>query len=535
MYRPLYMFGNNGLSTLINYPLSLATPPVYKGSTVVINLKGWKWSNGETIDAKDVIFWLNMMRAEKANFAGYSPGQMPDDLVNYQATGPDQVTMRLNQSYSTFWFTYNQLAEITPMPMAWDVTRMGAPQGSGGCTSDSAADKWAKCKAVFAFLTSQAKATSAYASSQVWDVVDGPWKLSTFSTDGDDEFVPNRSYSGEPKPSISALKLEAFTSDSTEYIALRSGQLDVGYIPPDDLVQRLGAGTLPAVNPVGRGYNLQPFYSYSINYYQPNLNNPAIGAAFRQLYVRQALESVADQAGVSRTILRGYGYPTAGPVPQQPANPWVPGIQMLDGGAGPYPFNPVRARLLLESHGWRLVHKVMTCEGRCGRGIAAGTQLKFTLDYANGAAATTQEMEVYKSDASLAGIDVNVVGQSFNTVVGEGVPCKPGPKCSWQAIMYGGWAFDGPGFEPTGEPLFQSGAPNNAGSYSNPIENSLIAQTHTNSSMSVFHAYATFTAQQLPIIFMPNSYAIEAVTTHLHNVTFDPVYTFLPEYWYFTK
>src|SRR5689334_21595254 len=38
MYRPLYMFGNNGPSVAVNYPLSLANAPVYSngGKTVTI-------------------------------------------------------------------------------------------------------------------------------------------------------------------------------------------------------------------------------------------------------------------------------------------------------------------------------------------------------------------------------------------------------------------------------------------------------------------------------------------------------------------
>ena len=37
----------------MNYPLSLADAPVYSdgGKTVTITMKGWKWSNGETVDA----------------------------------------------------------------------------------------------------------------------------------------------------------------------------------------------------------------------------------------------------------------------------------------------------------------------------------------------------------------------------------------------------------------------------------------------------------------------------------------------------
>ena len=53
--------------------------------------------------------------------------------------------------------------------------------------------------------------------------------------------------------------------------------------------------------------------------------------------------------------------------------------------------------------------------------------------------------------------------------------------------------------------------------------------------MTTFHDYATYGAQQLPFIWAPNPYAIQAVSSKLHNVTFNALYTLLPEYWYFTK
>jgi peptide/nickel transport system substrate-binding protein len=112
MYRPLYMFGNNGNSVAVNYPLSPANEPTYSadGKTVTINMKGWKWSNGETVDANDVIFWLNMMNAEPANYYGFVPGLLPNNLVSYKATGPNTVTLQLKSPVSSVWFTYNQLA-----------------------------------------------------------------------------------------------------------------------------------------------------------------------------------------------------------------------------------------------------------------------------------------------------------------------------------------------------------------------------------------------------------------------------------------
>jgi peptide/nickel transport system substrate-binding protein len=153
-------------------------------------------------------------------------------------------------------------------------------------------------------------------------------------------------------------------------------------------------------------------------------------------------------------------------------------------------------------------------------------------------AAATATYQTIKSEESSVGIDVTLVGESFNSIIGESAPCAPmGPKCNVQVFAYGGWSFDGPGMEPTGEPLFATGAGSNSGNYSDPTMDRLITETHTSSSMSVFDQYATYGAQQLPFMWVPNPnpFLIQAVSSKLHNVTFSPMFTLLPEYWYFTK
>ncbi len=543
MYRPLYMFGSNGPSVSVNYPLSLADAPAYSadGKTVTITMKGWKWSNGETVDASDVVFWLNMMKAEPANYYGYVPGLLPDNLASYSATDANTVVLHLKSAVGSIWFTYNQLAEITPMPKAWDVTSAGATAGSGGCATDTAADKWAKCTAVFNFMTAQAKNAKTYATNPLWGVVDGPWKLSSFSTAASGpvtSFVPNAAYSGSPKAQLAGLTYYAYTDDTTEYTALKTGQLDVGYIPPADLPPVSGSQILPSTNPLGSGFNLSPAYQFGIYYFMINFNNPTLGPAYKQLYVRQAMQELIDQEGMIKSVNRGYGYPTSGGVPTQPQSQWVPSVQNQNGGQGPYAFSVANATSLLTSHGWKNIGGVMTCQNpaQCGAGIAAGTKLSMTMDYATGVQAFTQEVAIIKSDMQQAGIAMTLVPQSFNTIIGESAPCKPTQaSCKWDILNFGGWNFNGPGFEPTGEPLFQTGASSNSGSYSDPQMDTLINATHTSSSLSVFQQYATYTAEQLPFIWMPNGYAVQAVTGKLANVGFNPLFTTLPEYWNFTK
>jgi peptide/nickel transport system substrate-binding protein len=178
----------------------------------------------------------------------------------------------------------------------------------------------------------------------------------------------------------------------------------------------------------------------------------------------------------------------------------------------------------------------MTCTdpAKCGPGIASGTQLKFTLDYATSVPGFPDEVAVYKSDASKAGVIINAVGQTFNTIIGTAVPCSRGPSCSWQASMVGGWTY-GPDYEPTGEEVFGTGAGANKGNYNNALMNKLIAETNTSGSLATYHTFAAYAAEQLPYIWMPNSAQVNEVSKNLHGVVFNPLQTLMPEYWYLTK
>ena len=547
MYRPLYMFGGNSTSVSVNYPLSLAHAPVYSdgGKTVTITMKGWKWSDGEPVDASDVVFWLNMMRAEPGNYYGHVPGLLPDNVASYRATGPNTVVLHLKSAVSRIWFTYNQLALITPMPAAWDVTSAGAKPDSGGCVTDTAADNWAKCTAVYNFMSAQARNAKTYATNPVWGVVDGPWKLSAFSTAASGpvtSFAVNTAYSGSPNPQLTKFTYYAYPDDSAEYAALKTGKLDIGYVPHQDLAPVSAGQQLPANNPLGNTFTLSAAYQFSIEYLRINFNNPTVGPAFKQLYVRQALQELVDEEGMTTTVQRGYGYPAYGGVPSQPQNQWAPAVQGANGGQGPFSFSVANAAALLTAHGWKPVGGAATCEspgtgtGQCGPGVSADTKLSLTMNYPAGGGPFQQESSIMKNDFAQAGVQLNLVPQSRATINGESVPCKPAsPTCQWEILNSGGWNFAGPGFEPTGEALFATGASSNSGSYSDPEMDSNIVLTHTSDSLNVFQNYATYAADQLPFIWMPNAYTVEAVNGKLANVGSSPLGTLLPEYWYFTK
>src|SRR6202046_522189 len=186
MYRPLYWFGT-GVQPTLNTSLSLASAPVFSGRNVTINLKNYKWSNGTPVTAQDVMFWINMDRAVPQDWFDYSPGAFPANVSNIKVVSSTELTMTLKKTYSSYWFLYNELSQITPMPAAWDRTA-SATSNCDTTVSD--------CAAVYSYLAAQAKDLDPSATTPPGAIGDGPWKLSAFNADGHITFVPNKSYSG---------------------------------------------------------------------------------------------------------------------------------------------------------------------------------------------------------------------------------------------------------------------------------------------------------------------------------------------------
>jgi peptide/nickel transport system substrate-binding protein len=551
MYRPLYWFGN-GATPNLNPSLSLAQTPVYSNNseTVTINLKNYKWSNGETVTAQNVMFWMNMLHAQKANWAGYAAGTIPDDVKNVAVDNPEQLTFTLTGPVSSYWFTYNEMSQVTPLPNAWDITASGGAPNSGGCAAAAYGTADAQCTAVYTFLSKQAgydpanpkaanNSLSTYATNPIWKVVDGPWKLSHFDASGNVTFVPNPSYSGPIKPTLKQFKELPYTSDSAEFNALVGGKLNVGYLPFQDITKAtsnpLKAGPN---NPRLSNFKLAPLYGWSINYFPYNFNSTAdggnAGKIFSQLYFRQAFQYLIDQPLYSKKIYKGYAVGTYGPVPSEPPNSFVSKVVKNN----PYPYNPGKAMSLLKAHGWKVVpNGTSTCQSpgtgasQCGAGIPAGAQLAFDLQYVGGTAAYTQIMTAEKSSWSTAGINVTLSQGSFNTIIGIATPCPTG--CSWQLENWGaGWIFS-PDYYPSGESIFQTGAGSNSGSFSDKVNDANILAT--NVAQVPLTTYENYLARQLPVVFEPNlASLLTEIQNGLKGVTpQSPLIAINPENWRF--
>jgi peptide/nickel transport system substrate-binding protein len=533
MYRPLYWLGCGGQPG-VDQDLSLAYPPEWSGDgrSVTVTLKPWKWSNGETICADNVMFWLNMMVVKGSRYGGYSPGYLPDNLTSYRKVARDAVRLDFDRAYSRTWVLMNQLTLITPMPRAWDRTAHDAPANASGDLAD--------VPAVYDYLVAQNgewtqesnEFRTTWPSSPVWSVVNGPWRLRRFELDGTVTFVPNEHYCGPNRPYLDEFRQVPTSSDEEQYRLLQAspdapGALQVGFLPHG----------LPAEAP--EHYRLVPQEVYLINYMPLNFGNPTVaGRLIRQAYVRQALQCTLDQDTAIRDTFHGCGYQTTGPVPAVPDSDRISPARRRN----TMRFDVRRARQLLADHGWDVSRTPATCvhpgagPGCAGEGIAAGTRLSFTVRYAQGRLALTRLMQQFRRDASQAGIELRLQEVDGSVLVGQdhGEQSQENPHLWELQCWNGGWVFYG---HPTGEVLFKTGAGSNYGGYSDPKADELIDRTVISDDLDALYEYQDYIAEQVPVIWTPGfPLRVFAVDNNLRG--FEPVNPYgmiNPENWYYVK
>lgn len=522
MWRPLYWQGT-GTSPAVDYGISVAKKPVYSDGdkTVTIQLNNYKWSDGKPVTARDVEFFLDLVKFVPSDWSSYVKGNIPDNIASWTSPTPETLVLHLKQAVSPQWFTADQLSLLVPMPQqAWDKTSSGGKVGNYDETAAGA-------KKVMDYLIAQAKKTNAYTTNPLWKVIDGPWKLTKYTSTGTIDFAANTSYTGPVKPTFKNFDEIPFTSDSAEFNALLAGSVDYGYIPFSDLSQMSRVKAL--------GYHPSPWNLWTVNFIAVNYYNPTTGPLVSQLYLRKALEALINQPAIIKNIYDGQGVQNFAAIPSQPKNPYSTITH------NPNPYDPSHAVQLLKAHGWD-VHPngTTTCArpgsgaSECGAGIKAGQALKFKVVVNSGNSPMDLAMQEVKSEWSqAAGVDLTVALQPFTTVISEAfASCtrSTASSCPWQMAVWGGGENLLP--YPTGEQLFASTGASNSSHYANPHADSLIQATH-HEGQSALQAYDQYVSAQIPIIWLPNlSYQISMISNKIHGADAQNPYIGLtPEEW----
>jgi peptide/nickel transport system substrate-binding protein len=538
MWLPLYWFGHsqNDQAT-INYPLSMAYPPVFSngGETVTMKLKKYEWSNGKPVTSRDLEFWMNLLLAEKNQSAAYVPGGWMDHVAGMSAPSPYTFILRFNVKYNATYLLYNGLSILQPIPQAvWDKTSATSPVGNYDETPAGAA-------AVYTYLNKESMSLSTWDTNPLWQVVDGPWRLKPktgFQVTGQTIMIPNHLYSGPDKPKISEFEELPFTSSTAEFDALQSGSVDYGYVPTTEVGD---IGSLKA-----EGYSIKPWYEWGLTFIEVNFSNPKYAALENQLYIRQAMQHLIDQTSYIKNILLNYGTPTYGPVPTFPASNFLSPAAKNN----PYPYSTAAAQKLLTEHGWAIPKSggAATCTRAgsgstdCGAGIASGAKLSLPMLYITGVPSLQDEVEAMQSAFDSSGIQLQLSQAPANTVLSEAFECLGKTTATCPASSTGLSLIASPVYTyvpiyyPDGDSLFGCGGATNGGNYCNSQVESLIKQIITNqsSSMSAMYSYQTLVADQIPVLWFPTSaYQISAISPKLGGVTAqDSTAHIYPSVWY---
>jgi peptide/nickel transport system substrate-binding protein len=475
----------------LDYGNSMAYAPVWSDNdtVVTVTMKHYVWSDGTPVSARDVVFYVNELKAMGPTWGGYGgPTQFPFNVKTVTATNATTVKFVLTAKVNPTYFDDNGLDDIYVIPQhAWDKTSVNGAVGNYDMTASGA-------KAVFNFLTKQAQDTTTYTTNPLWKVVDGPWELQSFGgASSPDIFVPNPTYSG-PKAKVSEFEEIPFTSDAAEFTALKAGTVNYGAIPTQDIP------TIPSIK--SEGYNVTAVPTWGFDFMMPNFANPAVGPILNQLYIRQAFAHLMDQNTQIKHFMDGYATPVYGPAPVYPlGNPFVTN----DEKTNPYPFSISTAESILKAHGWKVdpggvdsCQTVGTGPSDCGAGITAGEKLSINLLWATGLEISQEIVDLFQSDAAQAGVQINPKGGTFDSVLGVAEPCvlpkgKGTPACGWQLVFWGGVGL---ATYPSGEGIFNTGGGLNVGSYSNPTLDKYINESTVASTLSAFDQYENLVVQQ---------------------------------------
>ncbi len=504
MYRPLYWYGL-GRSTALIPSLSLALPPVFSPGDRILNItmKGWRFADGQVVNAQSAIFFLNLYRANPSAYCDYTPGlSLPDLIANVSAHG-NVLRVALRHGVNPSWLIGNLLSEIVPLPDSWDRT---SASSVGSCAHGAygAPRTITACQAVANFLSQQSLMTSTFANAMWQSGVDGPWRLISLNAQGTALFRANGAYSGTPRPQFSMLKEIAYDNLGQEVADLSSGRLSVGYLSPS-LMGTSGTSGLSS------RYRLTPLPAWGFGLLALNLTGTGPGSALvGQLYVRQALSQAIDQSAIVSSVYHGYASASWSPLP--------PSTSALAGSPGPnpYPYDPARARAIFSSHGWQVENGVQTCvnpgtgPAQCGQGVSSGASLTLSLAVANGSVTEADLVRQDVADWRAVGVSVTPLTTTFSNALAACAGASTADICLWD----GGWSY-GADYYPSGENLLMPGAYANFSHYRDPRMTQLIRTSLF--SPGSLSAYARYAAAQLPVLYQPQAQTIWALSSSLSN------------------
>lgn len=218
----------------------------------------------------------------------------------------------------------------------------------------------------------------------------GPYQLVRWRR-GQDVLLQTNPHSWQ-HPQIGQYYYRIIPDDDTQFMELKAGNLDIAGLKP------LAYNRLTEAPWFTASYRKLRYLSNGYTYMGFNLNHPL----FADKSVRQALSYAIDRQGIINAVLFGQGLPMAGV--------FKPGTWAYNESLTPYPYNPQKARALLDAAGWRDTD---------GDGIRDknGTPFRFTVVTNQGNDARLKTAQIMQAFFRDVGVDMAIRVQEWSTFV----------------------------------------------------------------------------------------------------------------------
>ena len=199
------------------------------------------------------------------------------------------------------------------MPLAWDVTSLSGKPGSGGCIDRQQGRRLGQVQEGLHVPDRARQAAATYASSKLWSVVDGPVEAVQLQHDRQRHDGAEQGLLGQPQAAAGGGQVRAVHRrlDRVHRAEDRAGRRRLRPGRRTCRRSRRAPRCRPPTRWAAATTCSRSTRSASTTPSPTSTTRPS-ASCVRQLYVRQALQSVLDQPGIDKAIYRGYAVPTPG-------------------------------------------------------------------------------------------------------------------------------------------------------------------------------------------------------------------------------
>jgi peptide/nickel transport system substrate-binding protein len=415
------------------------------GKRYILHLRrNGRWRDGRPITSSDVVFSIKLT-ANPAVFAGFSS----DFTLMQSVRALDRYTVELRLKRASPPFLVNALDEAYIVP----------EHVLGKYPPDS---------------EEEAKFVNADAQFAQHPMESGPFRIERLVPDSYLVIAPNPGYWG-PKPYLSEIAFRVYPQQDSLYAAVDAGEVDVTDIPPN----------LWRVHDRLRGDHKAVTWPWNVAFYLlPNFKDPGV-PFMRERAVRQAMMYAIDRDFIVKGIMSGEADVLDGPIPK--FSPY------FDSRVQRYPYDPARARTLLDAAGWRLVNGVRMKDGK---------PLRFTLKTGGASDAVASNIaELIQANLRAVGIDCVLQNEEIKTFFAD----LHGTKFQFalRGVILNPYPDDYKWFDSS---QTRENGGYNLGSYDNPQVDRAIETARTAASpqaaRTALDQYQELAASDLPVLFL---------------------------------